>query len=184
MRTDPFLRVFVLAAALALSPENTAEVSADTVFGSSCFIQTTPFFNRLETAGVFDVPAIHAETPKPMILLFRMALSFHYAHDAKKEDNWQSADETTKYFSGDCEDKAIWLYTHMRRNGYKDVSLHIGKYAPSSRKLHMWVSYVDNDRKTMLLDPTNQRKPWTVESFPSKLYRSKHILNGSDCVSL
>ncbi len=179
------LRALIVFTALTFSPflgEN--PLSALPLTGSSCLIQSTPFYNRLLTAGVFDVPVIHVQSAKPAPLLFKMARSFRYSSDRFKRDRWQSAEQTSQYFSGDCEDKAIWLYTQLRRNGYRDVSLHIGKYAPSSQKLHMWVTYVDEEARTMLLDPTMQRKAWETSAFPEKNYRSQHILNGNDCISL
>ena len=161
-----------------------ALVTADIQFGVGCMIQTTPFYNKLVQAGVFEIPAMGLANPRPMPLLFKMARSFRYESDKTRRDWWQSADQTSQYFSGDCEDKAIWLYTQMRRNGYHDASLHIGKYSPSSRKFHMWVTYVADDGSTLLLDPTIQRKPWNILAFSENFYRSLHILNGSDCVSL
>lgn len=99
-------------------------------------------------------------------------------------DQWQSADETSKSYNGDCEDKAIWLYTQMRRNGYRDISLVIGKYGPKSVEFHTWVTYIDDSGNTMLLDPTIQRKPWKIDAFHQKLYHPVHILKNEDCVSL
>lgn len=156
---------------------------AEMSFGGACLIQATPFYQKLLHAGVFDAP-MPPDNTRSMALLFKMARSFRYKSDKKKRDAWQSADQTSQYFSGDCEDKAIWLYTQMRRNGYRDVSLHIGKYGPSSQKFHMWVTYVDTENRTILLDPTMQRKPWDVSAFPERNYRSSHILSGEECVSL
>ena len=133
---------------------------------------------------MFDLPALQPSNPQPMLLLFRVSRAFHYRSDKRRADSWQSAEETVKSYSGDCEDKAIWLYTQMRRNGYDDVSLHIGKYAPSSRKFHMWVTTRDESGTLLLLDPTMQRKPWPIDSFPKKNYKSLHIINGDDCVSI
>lgn len=158
--------------------------AAEPQFGVSCLIQASPFYQRLLGAGVFDAVPAHIESHQPAQLLFRVARGLRYNSDRSKDDKWQTADETLKNYGGDCEDKAIWLYTKMRQNGYRDVALHIGKYAPSSEKYHMWVTYVESDGRTLLLDPTIQVKPWEVGKFPERNYRSSHILTGDDCVSL
>jgi hypothetical protein len=181
MKTHPYasLSAAVLLAVLAAS----GDASANTRFNPGCLIETTPFYQKLQSAGVFDVPATRENSGRPVELLFRIARSIRYNRDKTKHDLWQSADETSKFLRGDCEDKAIWLYTTLRREGYQDVSLHIGKYGPTSQKFHMWVTYVDGGR-TLLLDPTMQRRAWDVNAFSEKFYRSNHILTGSDCVSL
>ena len=159
---------------------------ADPHFSTGCLIQYTPFYNRLLSAGIFD-PIIRSSIPfnqaQPMQMLFRMARSFHYTSD-RKHDLWQSAEETSKNYGGDCEDKAIWLYTKMRQNGYQNVSLVIGKYGPNSREFHMWVTYKNESGENLLLDPTIQRKPWKIDAFPKRLYHPIHILSGDNCVSL
>src|SRR5262249_23948429 len=153
---------------LAAAPSS----SAYPEFGSGCLVKSTPFYQRLIGAGIFEPEKI-APTgeEKPLQLLFRIARFIPYDPDHNKEDIWQSADETSKIFSGDCEDKAIWLYTQLRRNGYSDVHLVIGKYGPSSTKFHVWVTYVDETGVNWLLDPTMQRKPWNIDAFPKNLYR-------------
>lgn len=128
--------------------------------------------------------SVETDRTMPVQMLFRMARSFRYSSDRAKVDQWQSADETSKSYNGDCEDKAIWLYTQMRRNGYRDISLVIGKYGPKSVEFHTWVTYIDDSGNTMLLDPTIQRKPWKIDAFHQKLYHPVHILKNEDCVSL
>lgn len=179
------LSLFAFFIVAGLSPVLWAaeELSAEPQHGASCMVQNSPFYQKLLAAGIFDVPMAYPENPKPLILLFRMAKNFHYDSDGKGMDDWQSADQTLKSYSGDCEDKAIWLYTQLRKNGFENTSLHIGRYASDSRKFHMWVTVSGVDG-TILLDPTNQRKPWPESAFPKKSYRSLHIICGESCVSL
>jgi len=182
MRNKYFSRAVLFASgALFLAAQAAA---AEPQFGASCLIQSSPFYRRLLGAGVFDALPPQVEPSQPVQLIFRVARGLRYSSDRAKNDKWQTADETLRNYGGDCEDKAIWLYTQMRRNGYRDVSLHIGKYAPSSKKYHMWVTYIESDGRTMLLDPTIQVKPWDVDKFSERNYRSSHILTGDDCISL
>jgi hypothetical protein len=155
-------------------------------FSTSCLIEATPFYQRLIHAGVFEpIAQLHiAQKAQPAALLFRMARSFKYTDDKSRKDVWQKANVTAQTYRGDCEDKAIWLYTQLRKNNYENVALVIGKYGPQSREFHMWVTYTDDAGQHMLLDPTIQRKPWKVSAFPDKLYRPAHvILSGGDCLS-
>lgn len=179
------LRGLLLVLIAGVSPVymSSRGLCAENQFGSNCSVQSSPFYQKLVNAGVFEAPFAELEHPKPVSLLFRMASSFHYNSDGLQKDRWQSADETQKSYRGDCEDKAIWLYTQMRLNGYHDTSLHIGRYASDSKKFHMWVSYKDGAGKTMLLDPTNQRKPWPAQTFPKESYQNSHVISGENCVS-
>ena len=176
----------IILVILTLATAGPSLLWANPSFSTACLIEATPFYHRLLQAQVFEpVEGQGGEKTQPINLLFRMARSFKYRSDRASVDRWQSADETSRFYSGDCEDKAIWLYTQLRRNGYEDVSLVIGRYGPSSREFHMWVTYKDAKGRTMLLDPTIQRKPWPEKAFPKKLYRPAHIiLDGNDCVSL
>ncbi len=158
---------------------------AEASLSSGCFIQYTPFYQKLLSAGVFDIPVtLPVGQAEPFQILFLKARLFHYSWDKERREEWQSAEETSRLFSGDCADKAIWLYTHLRRNGYQNVSLVIGRYSPSSRVLHMWITYVEPSGNTLLLDPTIQRRSWKVEDFSKKFYKPLYILSGSDCTSL
>ena len=159
---------------------------AEPIFNTGCMVETSPFYDKLLRAGVFDTvtqPALRAE---PMQVLLMKAHLFRYtSEDRSKKETWQSADETARIFQGDCADKAIWLYTHLKKNGYQNVSLIIGRYSPSSRVLHMWVTYVEpSSGNTLLLDPTMQRKAWKVTDFPKRFYKPVYILNGDNCVAV
>ncbi len=161
-----------------------ATLWAETNFNTGCFIEYSPFYQKLLNAGVFDVPVAQpTQQPQSMQLLFIKAHLFHYAGNKSRREQWQSAEETTRLFSGNCADKAIWLYRHLRQNGYQNVSLAIGRYSPSSKVLHMWVNYEEPSGKTLLLDPTIQRKPWKITDFSKSFYKPLYLLSGQDCVS-
>ena len=102
--------------------------------------------------------------------LFSVARSFRYVPDPPEYDQWQSADETAARKSGDCEDKALWLYRELKKNGYEDVHLVVGRFRPFDRTLHAWVFYTDDAGKNVILDPTTQRRPWHAEEFSKNYY--------------
>ena len=177
------LLIFPVLLCVVLCEPKTLWAEAD--FSSGCMVQYSPFYQKLVSAGVFDVPlASPVAQAEPFQILFLKAHLFHYSWDKDRQEQWQSPEETSRLFSGDCADKAIWLYTHLRRNGYQNVSLVIGRYSPSSKVLHMWVTYVDPSGSKLLLDPTIQRKPWKAENFDKRYYKPLYILSGSDCISL
>jgi predicted transglutaminase-like cysteine proteinase len=90
--------------------------------------------------------------------------------DDPRQDYWQSADETSRKRSGDCEDIAIWLYTRLKEAGCEDLELVIGRYRTIDSKLHMWVTYRDMEGETYILDPVIQKKPWKASFFGKGFY--------------
>ena len=173
---------FALLSILALAEAGTLRAEAE--LGVACLVDS-PFYQKLRSAGVLDVPVLPPSgVVEPLRLLFIKARLIHYSWDKLKTEHWQSADETSRVFSGSCADKAIWLYTHLRRNGYGNASLVIGRYSPSSKVLHMWVTYEEPSGSEMLMDPTIQRKPWKATDFSTRFYKPLLVINGKSCVSV
>ena len=77
-------------------------------------------------------------------------------------DYWQLPDETEKRGKGDCEDKAIWLYSKLLKDGFADVRLVIGKYRRSDILFHAWV---------FILDPTKRKTVRELKDFASDYYQ-------------
>jgi len=92
--------------------------------------------------------------------------------DIKKDraDYWQLPEETEKKGRGDCEDKAIWLYSKLIKEGFTDVRLVIGKYRESSPYFHAWVVWYQED-KIFILDPTKNRSIWELRDYPAGYYQ-------------
>ncbi len=148
--------------------------------------QPTIFHHRLAAIGFFNQPRTDATsytlTSMPSLhQLFRTARSFRYVPD-DPSDRWQSAKETSLKYQGDCEDKAIWLFTEMRRSGYDQVRLVVGKYRPQDKFLHVWILHRDENADVYLLDPTLQRRPWPLRYFPGRLYRAYCSFDGNERV--
>jgi hypothetical protein len=166
---------------LILSLLLTSDLFAEPISYSNCLTESSSFYKKLQNAGVLGMPLSQPDNPKPASFLFRLARAFRY--EDKRGDRWQSPDETAKSYRGNCADKAIWLYARLRENGYENASLHIGRYAHDSRVLHAWVTLTEDSGKKLLLDPTNQKKPWPVEMFFGKGYKSLYAITGDNCVS-
>ena len=150
-----------------------------TMLSASRTLWATPFDGKLEEAGFNDSFRKMAGRSQSIESLFLTAKSFRYVPDSWKEDKWQSADETDARRSGDCEDKALWLYRELKRNGYENVHLAVGKYRPNDTALHAWVSYTDEAGKNIILDPTVQQKPWRAEDFSKGFYCARFSFDGA-----
>ena len=145
-------------------------------------VSATPFDVKLNSIGFFNEPTLtYASTGHAQSIenLFLTARAFRYVHSAFN-DRWQTAEETATKRSGDCKDKAVWLYAQLRRNGYHNVHLVIGKYRPNETVFHAWVTCVDESGNAYLLDPSLQKGPKEIWDFSEKLYRPIYSFGGSD----
>jgi hypothetical protein len=84
-------------------------------------------------------------------------------------DHWQLPEETEDRGAGDCEDKAIWLYARLIREGVNRVRLVVGKYRVNQSAYHAWVA-VYMGEKIYILDPTINDGIWTVSQYPEEFY--------------
>ncbi len=96
--------------------------------------------------------------------LFWEARRFVYVKDGDGDD-WQSPWLTEMKQAGDCEDKALWLYTRLRAQGYDNVRLVIGHYRAMDKDYHVWIMHRDGEGITRILDPTLQNRVWKLEQF-------------------
>jgi hypothetical protein len=85
-------------------------------------------------------------------------------------DYWQLPAETEMRGKGDCEDKAIWLYTKLIEDGFTDIRLVIGKYRESRASFHAWVVWYPGDR-VYILDPTKNKGIWRAIDYPAGYYK-------------
>ena len=141
----------------------------------------TPFDSKISGTGFFDLAI--PERPKgedmlEMELLFRLARRMRYVRDAGR-DHWQSPDVTEKRHAGDCEDKAIWLFSRLYSEGFTDIKLVIGKYKSMQKNYHVWVAYEHNG-SLMILDPSIQNRPWKSSQMPSGFYIPKYSYTPHD----
>lgn len=141
-------------------------------------IPATPFDNKIMSSGAFtplDAPiAVHNEASES---LFEISRSFRYVSDEGK-DYWQTPEETEAKGSGDCEDKSVWLYVQLRKNGYDSARLVIGRYRSIDRGFHVWVSLLNKNGDTLILDPSKQKRIWAVTDFSEKYYKPVYSFDG------
>ena len=164
-----------LAGCLFASPLSFA---MDPMQGS--LVPATPYDSRLAQIGRLPDPS----APMPQIhsaeSLFAQAKAFRYRKDAGNRDYWQTPQETESRWTGDCEDKAVWLFAQLKNNGYADARLVIGRENASSGRLHVWVVLLDNASGGLLiLDPTSQNRIWRSADFPDGAYQALYSFDGT-----
>ncbi len=94
---------------------------------------------------------------------------FKYKADGVGADYWQLPLETERLGTGDCEDKAIWLYSKLIKEGFEDIRLVLGNYRRSRSSFHMWVNWYHNG-KIFVLDPTENDGIWRADEYPKDFY--------------
>lgn len=168
-----WLKVFFLASFLTTGLSGKGWANGR--YGSNYPVQATPFDAKLASVGFFNRPKtateVRTDQPQSVQNLFLVARSFRYSPHAA-DDRWQTPKETSAKGSGNCADKAVWLYTQMKRDGYDNVRLVIGKYNSTDPLFHVWVTYADTAGDIYLLDPTLQRQPWGEGAFPEGVYKA------------
>ena len=144
-------------------------------------VAATPYDNRLKQCGVFGQPyewlVAHSIPEASMQILFNEARSFRYVAEPDT-DHWQTAEETSQKHSGDCEDKAIWLFNRLTKAGYSQLKLVIGKQREIDAQMHVWLTYEDSSGRIFLLDPTAQRKIWALSDLSEGWYQPIYAFDG------
>lgn len=157
------------------------EVVAGGAYDLGYPVERTPFDFKLASANFFNenfAAAFHASSSQTVEQLFRTARSFRYATAELHGNQWQSVKETSLRHSGNCIDKALWLYAQLKKNGYRRVRLVIGKYRPIDSVFHAWVIYVNESGDDYLLDASVQNRPWKLREFSERWYQPLYSFDG------
>ena len=172
-----------LACILYVPADPESDLVAGGPYDLGRMVEQTPFDSDLARAGFFrDDPALSrlASSSQTVERLFRKARSFRYTSDKIRRKHWQTAKETDIKHSGNCIDKALWLYTELKKNGYRHVRLVIGRYRSIDPTLHAWLIYANGSGETYLLDSAMQNKPWKLTQFSKGLYRPFYSFDGKN----
>ena len=171
MKNEQLRFVLVLIFTFVLSI--TGKSWANERYESTYSIRATPFDGKLASVGFFEKSIVADKQPanaQSVESLFQIARAFRYVPHGP-DDQWQSTEETAAKGSGNCADKAVWLYTQLKQNGYDNVRIAIGKYRSIDSIFHVWVTYMDESGISYILDPTIQRRPWKIMDFYQNFYR-------------
>jgi len=145
-------------------------------FTGTNYIERKPYYRKGQDKKGYDYQGKPAPvTPfefkyKRVREYLRTAHGFRYKADKKGADYWQLPDETERKGGGDCEDKAIWLYSRLLKDGFEDIRLVIGKVREDSLRFHSWVAWYPQG-KVYVLDPTNDSEMWEIDEYPKGFYK-------------
>jgi len=148
------------------------------VYGYS--VAVTPYDQKI---ALKEVLMSHYTPPpasrrEPLDRIFFKARRIAYLKD-RSGDEWQSPSVTQTRKAGDCEDKALWLYDQLKRQGYGDsLRLVIGKYRAADKKLHVWLMRGGEGRNVYILDPANQDKVWDLQTMRPGFYKPFFSFDG------
>ena len=140
-------------------------------------IQATPYDNRFNASGAFSASLAAAGRVHSSDELFLRARTIRYAKDDTSKDYWQTPEETQARWAGDCEDKALWLFAELKKNGYDEVRLVVGRFR-STGGYHVWVTMSDGQDNVWVLDPTAQKKIWKASDFGPGYYKAFYSFDG------
>ena len=171
------LRVATLAALFSFLPLSSGQASVDALGGS--VIQATPYDRKISAAGGFSLDAVPAiSSLRSSDGLFVQARSMRYVSDAATRDYWQTPQETQARWSGDCEDKALWLFAQLKKNSHENVRLVVGRHRSTDKNYHVWVTMADGQNNIWILDPTAQKKIWKSSDFGGGYYKPLYSFDG------
>jgi hypothetical protein len=128
------------------------------------------------SSGHYDHRGTEAKTTpyddryKKVRKYLKTASRFKYKADGDGADYWQLPSETERLGKGDCDDKAIWLYSKLLKNGFDDVRLVVGNYKRGKLSVHMWVNWYHNGH-VYVLDPTIDNGIRQTEEYSKDFYR-------------
>lgn len=140
----------------------------------------TPFDLKVMSSGFYTIKRDPKLNPSllPIETAFSEAALFRYQTDRVK-DHWQTPEMTRERMSGDCEDIALWLYAELKRFGYDNLRLVIGKYLTGEPNYHAWVTYRDPAGTEWILDPILLPKPADRSALPSTSYTPTYSFDGT-----
>ncbi len=137
-------------------------------------IQATPYdkrYKKIENDKRYKKVEKHLEVSyKKVKKYLKKASKFKYNGDSRGADNWQLPFETEKSGAGDCDDKAIWLYSKLIKEGIGDVRLVLGNYKRGELSVHMWVNWY-HDGQVFILDTTIDNCIRPAEQYSKDYYQ-------------
>ncbi len=128
-------------------------------------IQKTPYDKRYK-----KIEKTIGTTYKKVEKYLEMASKFKYKAEASGVDNWQLPFETERLGTGDCDDKAVWLYLKLLKDGVDNVRLVLGNYKKGELSVHMWVNWYQ-DGQVYILDPTIDNGIRTATQYSNEYYQ-------------
>ncbi len=143
-------------------------------------VKTTPYdrqhreVRKLTCLPCHNMPSVAYDRQYRKVRKYlETASRFQYKADTVGADYWQTPYETEKLSRGDCEDKAIWLYSELIKEGFDNIRLVVGEYKRSEASTHVWVNWY-HDGSAYILDPTINDGIWKAKAYPKEYYKPSY----------
>ncbi len=157
--------------ALALSVQKKILVlTAFALLSGSLIGCTTLSPGHYDHIGVSTKKTPYDKRYKKVEKYLETASRFEYKADGVGADYWQLPFETERLGKGDCDDKAIWLYSKLLKEEFDDIRLVLGNYKRGEISVHMWVNWYHNGQ-VYILDPTINNGIWRAEEYSKGSYK-------------
>lgn len=142
-------------------------------------VPATPFDLKLIGSGFYAIQhEADGKERRTIQEIFNEAATFQYSRDPEG-DVWQDPSVTEKLRRGDCEDMAVWVYRELKRSGYDDVRIMVGKFELSDKRFHTWV-VCRLEGADVIVDPALQRGVWLRAEISPDLYLPAYSFDGRE----
>jgi len=127
-------------------------------------VAATPFdfylapFHEVASARTSD----REFTTREMEKWARRAHRIAYEHTG--DHVWKSPEQVEQTSTGDCKEKALWLFSRLKSSGASSLEMVIGKRHLSDANFHAWI-IVHHQGRTYLLDPAARGSVWETSDF-------------------
>lgn len=140
-------------------------------------VAMTPFDLKIMGSGFYTIREEVTDKERRTIQeIFNEAATFQYSRDPEG-DMWQDPSITEKLKRGDCEDMAVWVYRELKRSGYDDVRIMVGKFELHDKRFHTWV-VCRLEGADVIIDPALQRGVWLRAEISTDLYLPAYSFDG------
>jgi len=154
LKSQKKILILIAGSIIGLSALGCATVEASYYDHMGTPVQTTPYDIR------YDRIKEHLKESRKIL----------YKQEEAGRDYWQLPVETEFLGTGDCEDKAIWLYSKLLEEGFDDIRLVVGDYVTGKESRHVWISW-HYEGRTYIIDPSTNDKIWEADKYPEGYYK-------------
>lgn len=141
-------------------------------------VDITPFDLKIMASGFYGITSEAPESGRRTVQqIFDQAAAFQYERDDHYDD-WQEPSVTEKLKRGDCEDMAVWVYRELKKNGYENVRIMVGKFEVKDRNHHTWAVCAAPDGDDWIVDPALARKIWKRSDLLPEVYVPAYSFDG------
>ena len=142
-------------------------------------VPETPFDLKIIGSGFYSIEGARPKAGRRTVeQIFSQAETFQYTNDTVGDD-WQNPAVTEKLKAGDCEDMAVWVYQQLKRNGYANVRIMVGRFEAAEKDFHTWAVCSNEGGDDLIVDPALQRRIWKRSDLLPEVYVPAYSFDGT-----